>query len=224
MTRRRSSPPSAWSGDGDAARLPSAWRPLRMTRPIDCPSATVDSPDQLRLECSVERARRTPLRMGFIRKNARQSYGLPVDYLVVDSTGLSIVGEGEWTAAKHGGRGPRYGRLLRGCGRSWRERRSSAEQDGTRVSTETAVERSGSHHHGDKDDRPAPVEEGAGAQPSDAVPILAAAGEVSRAGPGRRWADTAREPRPGTPSACRRPETASQHRVAPPGGSRTDLA
>jgi hypothetical protein len=28
-------------------------------------------------------------------------------HLVVDSTGLSIVGEGEWAAAKHGGQGKR---------------------------------------------------------------------------------------------------------------------
>ena len=28
-------------------------------------------------------------------------------HLVVDSMGLSIVGEGEWATAKHGGRGPR---------------------------------------------------------------------------------------------------------------------
>ena len=28
-------------------------------------------------------------------------------HLIVDSTGLSIVGEGEWAAAKHGGRGMR---------------------------------------------------------------------------------------------------------------------
>lgn len=26
-------------------------------------------------------------------------------HLIVDSTGLSVVGEGEWAAAKHGGRG-----------------------------------------------------------------------------------------------------------------------
>ena len=35
---------------------------------------------------------------------------VPLDdgiHLIVDSTGLSIVGEGEWAAAKHGGRGPR---------------------------------------------------------------------------------------------------------------------
>ncbi len=34
---------------------------------------------------------------------------VPIDdgILIVDSTGLSIAGEGEWAAAKHGGRGPR---------------------------------------------------------------------------------------------------------------------
>ena len=33
-------------------------------------------------------------------------------HLIVDSTGLSIVGEGEWAAAKHGGRGKRGWRKL----------------------------------------------------------------------------------------------------------------
>ena len=33
-------------------------------------------------------------------------------HLIVDSTGLSIVGEGEWAAAKHGGRGRRGWRKL----------------------------------------------------------------------------------------------------------------
>ena len=33
-------------------------------------------------------------------------------HLIVDSTGLSIVGEGEWAAAKHGGRGRRGWRTL----------------------------------------------------------------------------------------------------------------
>ena len=33
-------------------------------------------------------------------------------HLIVDSTGLSIVGEGEWVAAKHGGRGRRGWRKL----------------------------------------------------------------------------------------------------------------
>ena len=35
----------------------------------------------------------------------------PID-LVIDSSGLSIVGEGEWAAAKHGGRGKRGWRKL----------------------------------------------------------------------------------------------------------------
>ena len=33
-------------------------------------------------------------------------------HLIVDSTGLSIVGEGEWAAVKHGGRGKRGGKKL----------------------------------------------------------------------------------------------------------------
>ena len=33
-------------------------------------------------------------------------------YLIIDSTGLSVVGEGEWAAAKHGGRGRRGWRKL----------------------------------------------------------------------------------------------------------------
>ena len=32
-------------------------------------------------------------------------------HLIIDSTGLSIVGEGEWTATKHGGRGTRGWKL-----------------------------------------------------------------------------------------------------------------
>ncbi len=40
-------------------------------------------------------------------------------HLIVDSTGLSIVGEGEWAAAKHGGRGKRaWGKLHLGVDRS----------------------------------------------------------------------------------------------------------
>ncbi len=33
-------------------------------------------------------------------------------HLIIDSTGLSIVGEGEWAAAKHGGRGKRAWKKL----------------------------------------------------------------------------------------------------------------
>ena len=40
-------------------------------------------------------------------------------HLIIDSTGLSIVGEGEWAAAKHGGRGQRgWKKLHRGVDRS----------------------------------------------------------------------------------------------------------
>ena len=78
-------------------------------------------------------------------------------HLIVDSTGLSIVGEGEGAAAKHGGRGRRggrrrprtgdggcrlrYDRLLRSRRCAWRDRRGSADEYGPRVSTRTAVER-----------------------------------------------------------------------------------
>jgi hypothetical protein len=40
-------------------------------------------------------------------------------HLIVDSTGLSIIGEGEWAAVKHGGRGRRaWKKLHLGVGRS----------------------------------------------------------------------------------------------------------
>ncbi len=39
-------------------------------------------------------------------KLRRVPTGEPI-HLIVDSTGLSIVGEGEWAAAKHGGKGKR---------------------------------------------------------------------------------------------------------------------
>ena len=42
-------------------------------------------------------------------RRARPGTSLP---LIVDSTGLSIVGDGEWAAAKHGGRGRRGWRKL----------------------------------------------------------------------------------------------------------------
>ena len=43
------------------------------------------------------------------RRRARPGTSL---HLIVDSTGLAIVGEGEWAAAKHGGRGRRGWRKL----------------------------------------------------------------------------------------------------------------
>ena len=47
--------------------------------------------------------------LALARRRARPGTSL---HLIVDSTGLSIVGEGEWAAAKHGGRGRRGWRKL----------------------------------------------------------------------------------------------------------------
>ena len=47
--------------------------------------------------------------LALARRRARPGTSLP---LIVDSTGLSIVGEGEWAAATHGGRGRRGWRKL----------------------------------------------------------------------------------------------------------------
>ena len=53
------------------------------------------------------------------RRSQRLDVGLhlvPIEesiHLIVDSTGLSIVGEGEWAAVKHGGRGKRAWKKLR---------------------------------------------------------------------------------------------------------------
>ena len=61
-----------------------------------------------------------PMAQGFMfdltLRRAPAGVGL---HLIVDSTGLSIVGEGEWAAAKHGGRGRRgWKKLHFGVGRS----------------------------------------------------------------------------------------------------------
>ena len=42
-----------------------------------------------------------------LRVRLRRSGGTGPIHLIVDSTGFSIVGEGEWAAAKHGGKGRR---------------------------------------------------------------------------------------------------------------------
>ena len=47
--------------------------------------------------------------LALARRRARPGTSL---HLIVDSTGLSIVGDGEWAAAKHGGRGRRDWRKL----------------------------------------------------------------------------------------------------------------
>ena len=49
-------------------------------------------------------------------------------HLIVDSTGLSVVGEGEWAAAKHGGRGARGWKAASGCRPIRRDRRARADQ------------------------------------------------------------------------------------------------
>ena len=50
-------------------------------------------------------------------------------HLVLDSTGLSIVGAGEWAAAKHGGRGRRGWRKLHlGVDTVWRDPRPHADR------------------------------------------------------------------------------------------------
>ena len=58
-------------------------------------------------------------------------------HLVLDSTGLSIVGEGEWAAAKHGGRGRR----------GWRKLHLGVDQSGAiRVHTLTEATGDASPH------------------------------------------------------------------------------
>ena len=135
-------------------------------------------------------------------------------HLIVDSTGLAIMGEGEWAQGeawrtrdarleeapsgcrpigchhrpradrghcrrrddghrtdqsrrrrpceRHGGRGLRHDRLLRCCGRAWRDRRGATGQDGKGISTEAAVERSRSRDSEGAGGRTTTVEEGIG--------------------------------------------------------------
>ena len=60
-------------------------------------SSDLDAPDHTTLS---RRSQRLDVKLqGFPVKGAI--------HLIVDSTGLSIVGEGEWAAVKHGGRGKR---------------------------------------------------------------------------------------------------------------------
>ena len=66
----------------------------------------------MRLNLSAPTIRRSPRRSQHLRRRLRP---VPPDeglHLVLDSTGLSIVGAGEWAAAKHGGRGRRGWRKL----------------------------------------------------------------------------------------------------------------
>ena len=92
-------------------------------------------------------------------------------HLVLDSTGLSIVGEGEWAAATHGVRGRRGWRTLHlGVDQSGvilvhtltEETGDDATtgQDGERLWARPAVARARSDDHVGEEARPAPLEEG----------------------------------------------------------------
>ena len=70
-------------------------------------------------------------------------------YLIVDSTGLSIVGEGEWAAAKHGGRGRR----------GWKKRHLGVDRSGVivaRALTGGERRRRDDWHHADRGGRRRP--------------------------------------------------------------------
>ncbi len=92
-------------------------------------------------------------------------------HLVLDSTGLSIVGAGEWAAAKHGGRGRRgWRKLHRGVDQSGvilvhtlteaTGDDATTGQDGEHIWPRPAVARAGSDGHVGEAARPAPLEEG----------------------------------------------------------------
>ncbi len=63
---------------------------------------TLEAPDHTTLS---RRGKNLRVDLGLV--NSKRSV-----HLIIDSTGLSIVGEGEWAAAKHGGRGKRGWRKL----------------------------------------------------------------------------------------------------------------
>ena len=103
-------------------------------------------------------------------------------HLVLDSTGLSIVGAGEWAAAKHGG-----------CGRrGWRKLHRGVDQSGV-ILVHTLTEATGddattaldllnaSDDHVGEAARPAPLEEGV------RVPSSGPGGEHVLPLPHRRW-------------------------------------
>jgi len=87
-------------------------------------------------------------------------------HLVVDSTGLSIAGEGEWAAVKHGGRGIRGWKKLHlgvdGAGVIVAHALTGGHVDDatTAIDLVAAVERSRSHDQGCGRGRTAAVEEG----------------------------------------------------------------
>ena len=66
----------------------------------------------MRLDLSAPDYTTLSRRSRHLRRRLRPSPPGEAIHLVLDSTGLSIVGEGEWAAAKHGGRGRRGWRKL----------------------------------------------------------------------------------------------------------------
>ena len=96
--------------------------------------------------------------LGDGRRLTRQ-YG-PRGDLRVDGVGLDR-GAPRRPRTRHGRRGLRHDRVLRGGHGPGRNRRGPSEQGGTGVATETTVERSGSHDPEDEADR-APSVEGGG--------------------------------------------------------------
>ena len=120
-----------------SADATDAWRPSPSGRP-GAPKKCSDCAIETAL--TLRRVFRVPLRQaeGFVRSVlslrgvdleapdhttlSRRSQSLAVEFrripsrgpihLIVDSTGLSIVGEGEWAAVKHGGRGHRGWKTL----------------------------------------------------------------------------------------------------------------
>ena len=112
-----------------ASERRQAWRAVEVLRPRDRdrvdsaprlqPTSTPDRRlSELALRDDGRRSRRTGPHHAISARPAPRAWWLrrvPVAeaiHLIVDSTGLTIVGEGEWAAAKHGSRGRRGWRKL----------------------------------------------------------------------------------------------------------------
>ena len=90
-------------------------------------------------------------------------------HLIVDSTGLSIVGEGEWAAAKHGGRGRR----------GWKKLHLGVDRSGVIVAqalTEGSVDDADDWYHADRGGRRRPRQRDGRMPPTITVGFYAAAG------------------------------------------------
>ena len=109
------------------------------------------------------------LHLGVDRSGAIVAHALTESTVDDATTGIRFARGGRRRhRTRHGGRGLRHGRLLRGGEGTWRDRRGPTGQDGPSVSTETTVGRSRSDHHGGEGDRTASMEEGVGLPPAGA--------------------------------------------------------